>query len=124
MGAAATKHLQPDKTKHAAIVLDAVRAYEESHPDYDETEKFQLSKFKRHVLLAVTAAKKAGKDVENSMAQLNDQDLEMLWGYIQKHRQEDKSKKPVEKMTVEEFVDEENAGNDNIDETTSVLSYG
>jgi hypothetical protein len=128
MGAAAAKQLRPDKTKHATVIVDAVRSFEENGPEKLEEynyNTFNLPLFKRHVLLAAASSKKKGKDIDNSLAQLNDHDLEMLWNYIGKSRQEENTKKKNEVMTVEEFVDEENAGsNDNIDETTSVLSYG
>lgn len=128
MGAAAAKQLQPDKTKHAAIVMEAVRGYEEDRPDeFSPLREFQLPIFKRHVLLAVASAKTHGKNIDNSMAQLNDHDLEMLWSYMEKHRKDNGEAKTSETMTVEEFVDDDlNTSNnvDNIDETTSVLSYG
>jgi hypothetical protein len=144
MGAAANKQLLPDKSKHASIVFDAVRLFEQNQRNGREEEEyrhdiFQLPLFKRHVLLAATASKKAGKDIDNSIAQLNDHDLEMLWSFIEKRRLEEEEeelakKEHAESMTVEEFVEDDlNAsginnvvddGVDNIDETTSVLSYG
>ncbi len=47
MGAAAAKQLQPDKTKHAAIVMEAVRGYEEDRSDMFFWQLLQLKHMAR-----------------------------------------------------------------------------
>jgi hypothetical protein len=188
MGAGAGKNFQSDKTKHAEIILQAVQSYERSHPGEVPSDNFsfQAHLFKRRVLLAVAESKRRGKDVDASLHQLTDADLETLFNYIESNRNnklksQDKTQKLLDTgqssnnstlnassgisavqasspinpdfdkvktatqgssvsasealakssatdnhaMTVEEFVEEDfNTGGDNIDETTSVLSYG
>lgn len=140
MGAAAGKHFQSDRTKYAAAVLEAVKNYELNHSGEFEQDTFnyQPQLFKRHVHLAAAEAKRHGKDIDSSLAQLTDHDLEKLWGYIEKRRHDQVVTEPeqtsaatttslpasqinTQSMTVEEFTEEDPQNND---ETTSLLSYG
>lgn len=180
MGAGAGKQFQSDKTKHAEIILEAVQSYERAHPGEIPSDNFSFQShlFKRRVLLAAAESKRRGKDIDSSLNQLTDADLETLFHYIESNRNNKLKTKDVtipdpdqssnsstmnsvavspnvsgpvqistikdiletttkglevlaktnvsenQVMTVEEFVEEDFNGGDNIDETTSVLSYG
>lgn len=158
MGAAAGKQFQHEKAKHASAVLDAIENYEKNHPGELDDEKYPLDRhlFKRHVLLAASEAKRNGQDIDRSLSQLTDMDLDTLCEVVEKHRREQRNKNignknsnsavgnsgrelktpsfeipvPFEEEDEEDVEDVEPSdnehalGNDNIDETTSVLSYG
>lgn len=133
MGAGAGKQYTSDKTRHAENVYEAVRAYEAAHP-HDFTHDYgHLQPFKTRVQMAAVEAKRKGKDIDSSLAQLNDADLETLRKFVEdtwRQKEEDRKRKNENDaaMTVEEFVEEDpnlnDNAQDNIDETTSVLSYG
>eukprot|EP00981_Chlorochromonas_danica_P003869 scaffold735_cov159-Ochromonas_danica.AAC.1 len=159
MGAAAGKQFQHEKAKHASAVLDAIENYEKNHPGEFDDEKYPIDRhlFKRRVLLAASEVKRNGQDIDRSLSQLTDMDLDTLCEVVEKHRREQRNKNgnsnsnssvggnsgrelktpsfeipvPFEEEEEEDVVedvepsDNEHAlGNDNIDETTSVLSYG
>lgn len=129
MGAGAAKQYQSDKTRHAEIVFEAVRAYEAAHPNEYNNDYAHLQTFKTRVQLAAVDAKRKGKDIDSSLAQLSDADFETLRKFVEdswRQKEEDRKRKNDNAvMTVEEFVEEDPNLNDNAqDETTSVLSYG
>eukprot|EP00600_Ochromonadales_sp_CCMP1393_P001760 CAMPEP_0174987850 /NCGR_PEP_ID=MMETSP0004_2-20121128/19786_1 /TAXON_ID=420556 /ORGANISM="Ochromonas sp., Strain CCMP1393" /LENGTH=294 /DNA_ID=CAMNT_0016240975 /DNA_START=46 /DNA_END=926 /DNA_ORIENTATION=+ len=151
MGAAAGKQFQSEKAKHAQAVLSAVRNFEEGSSPVKEDEDISTDSpvkededistefFKRKVMLAATDAKRRGKDIEKSLAQLTDADFETLAHYAEAKKDEERRKALEQQalaMTLEEIGDDDvavpNAASasanadaaDNIDETTSVLSYG
>lgn len=133
MGAGATKQYPADKTRHAEIVYESVRDYEATYPSEFNDDYTYAQSFKKRVLLAAADAKRKGRDVDSSLAQLTDADLETLRKYVEENRRkarEENTKAAADNavMTVEEFVEEDpnlnDNAQDNIDETTSVLSYG
>lgn len=122
MGAAAGKQFQSEKAKHAQAVLSAVELFDESnHQEQDSYGGVSTEFFKKKVMLAASDAKRKGKDIEKSLAQLTDADLELLAQYVENRKNEERRLPAPNSntMQVEEIVDA-----DNIDETTSVLSYG
>ena len=120
MGAAAGKQFQSEKAKHAQAVLSAVEVFDEANNETDMELSTEL--FKKKVMLAASDAKRKGKDIEKSLAQLTDADLDMLAKYMENRKAEERMA-AANAMQVEEVEDQDN-GADNIDETTSVLSYG
>ncbi|RYG65185.1 hypothetical protein EON64_12450, partial [archaeon] len=137
MGAAAGKQFQSDKAKHATAVLTAVQEYEKNHPgEFDGDDyRFDPNLFKRRVLLVAADAKRRGKDIDRSLSQLGDADLEKLRGVVEKHRRDRVAEEKLSHVTpipFEEEVEEISSsddkqgeiGGDALDETTSVLSYG
>lgn len=128
MGAAAGKQFQSEKAKHAQAVLSAVEVFEESNREPNESYGGVSTEFfKKKVMLAASDAKRKGKDIEKSLAQLTDADLDMLAHYVENRKDEERrlaASNGANAMKVEEIVDDADNAGDNIDETTSVLSYG
>eukprot|EP01038_Epipyxis_sp_PR26KG_P009406 gene9406-12667_t len=98
MGAAGTKQFHSEKAKHAEKILSAVQHFDERHninsvtdlEDSNNTEHFDgfaPELFKRRVLLAAAEAKqKDGIDIQESLDQLSDADMETLAHYIQENK--------------------------------------
>jgi hypothetical protein len=131
MGAAAGKQFQSEKAKHAQAVLSAVELFEQSnHQEQESYGGVSTEFFKKRVMLAASDAKRNGKDIEKSLAQLTDADMDMLAHYAENRKAEMRRQGAANSntMQVEEIFDEENGNadnaGDNVDETTSVLSYG
>lgn len=128
MGAAAGKQFQSEKAKHAQAVLTAVEVFDESNQQPDDNNGGVSTEFfKKKVMLAATDAKRKGKDIEKSLAQLTDADLDMLAHYVGNRKDEERrlaGSNGANAMQVEEIADDGDNAADNIDETTSVLSYG
>ena len=130
MGAGAAKHFQSEKAKHAATVLSTVQTYQKQQssklasPNSEVAPEF----FKKTIQLAAAEAKRRGNNIDESLAQLSDADMETLRHYAESNNDFDeyeetdnfdaKGNRDLKLMLLDEDAD------DVVDETTSVLSYG
>jgi hypothetical protein len=79
MGAAGSKSLQSEKARHAANVLSVVKTFAED----DETDTAEDAVlFKQRVLAAAAKSKEHGHDIDDSIAQLDDEDMANLNKWI------------------------------------------
>ena len=74
MGAAGSKSLQSEKARHAANVLSVVKTFD----NFESSILEDPALFKKHVLLAAEKSKLHGHNIDESVAQLDDEDLANL----------------------------------------------